>query len=116
MPFLASLGALAWPLLRWLAPALPAKATLYLIIALGLVASHGAVAGYVWLECYKAQVQAVAAVETRFREALAREKEANDAKVQAAVEAGAHEPAVSDSRPERVRQCAASPTCRDRRR
>jgi hypothetical protein len=113
--FLAPLGAIAWPLLRFLVPAIPAKATLYLIAALGLLASHGAVAGYVWINGYKARVEAVAKVEANFRDALARAKEANDAKVQAAIEAAAHEQPVSHDRVERVRQCKQSTTCRERR-
>lgn len=110
MPFLAA----AWPLLRWVAPALPAKATLYLIAALGLLASHGAVAGYVWVKGYQTRVEAVANARAEFRETLAREKDAHDAKVQAAVEAAAHEQPVSADRAQRLRQCKQSATCRDR--
>ena len=113
--FLAPLGAIAWPLLRFLVPAIPAKATLYIIAALGLLASHGAVAGYVWINGYKARVEAVAKVEANFRDALARAKEANDAKVQAAIEATAHEPDLPDDRALRLRECKKSPSCRDRR-
>lgn len=112
MPFLAA----AWPLLRWVAPALPAKATLYLIAALGLLASHGAVAGYVWVQGYKARVEAVASAKADFRETLAKEKEAHDNRVAAAIAAAEAEPATSPDRAERVRQCAASPSCRDRSR
>jgi hypothetical protein len=116
MGILAAIGAAAWPILRALVPWAGPKTIMVLIAAVALLASHGGVAGYVWVKGYQARVEAVANVRAEFREALAREKEAHDAKVQAAIEAAEHEQPVSADRAERLRQCAASPSCRDRRR
>jgi hypothetical protein len=115
MPFLAALGAIGWPLIKWLVPALPAKATLYLIVALGLVASHGAVAGYVWFKGYESRVEAVADAKAEFRETLDRERREHEGRVTAAVEAGKNEQPVSADRAERLRQCKRSATCRESR-
>jgi hypothetical protein len=102
-------------LLKWLAPWAGPKTTLALLAVLGLLASHGAVAGYVWFKGYEARVEAVAGAKAEMREVLAREKEAHDKKVANAIEAGKNEPAVSADRAKRLRECAASPTCRNRR-
>jgi hypothetical protein len=115
MGILAAVGAAAWPFLRALVPWAGPKTTLVLIAAVALLASHGAVAGYVWVNGYRARVEAVAAAKAEIREELAREKEAHDAKTAAAIQAGESEPPVSADRAKRLRQCAASPTCRDRR-
>lgn len=116
MGILAAIGAAAWPILRALVPWAGPKTTMALIVALGLLASHGAVAGYVWVKGYQSRVEAVANARAEFREALAREKEAHDARVQAAIEAAEHEQPISSDRAERMRQCQRSATCRDRRR
>lgn len=47
---------------------------------------------------------------------LAQKERDHDARVAAAVAAAEAEPPVSADRAERMRQCAASPSCRDRRR
>lgn len=50
-------------------------------------------------------------------QAVLRQKEReNDERVAAAIAAAEAEPPVSDDRAERLRQCATSPTCRDRSR
>jgi len=114
MPFLAALGAIGWPLIKWLVPALPAKATLYLIVALGLVASHGAVAGYVWFKGYEGRLEAIADNNAYWTKKIQEANEAHDAKVQAAIEAGLHEPDLPADRALRVLECRKSPTCRER--
>ncbi len=116
MNILAAIGAAAWPVLRTIVPWAGPKTTLFLIGAIALVASHGGVAGYVWVKGSQSRVEAIANIRAEFRETLAREKEAHDAKVQAAVEAAVHEQPVSADRAQRLRQCRESPTCRDRRR
>lgn len=115
MGIFAAIGAAAWPFLRVLVPWAGPKTIMVLIAAVALLASHGGVAGYVWVKGYQARVEAVASVRAEFREALAREKEAHDAKIQAAIEAAEHEPDLPADRALRLRECAKSPTCRDRR-
>ena len=45
---------------------------------------------------------------------LAQKERENDARIAAALAAAETEPSVSDDRAERLRQCAKSPSCRDR--
>ena len=60
------------------------------------------------------QRNAIEARDGHWRAVLAEKERENDQRVRAAVAAAEAEPPVSSDRAERVRQCAASPSCRDR--
>ena len=62
------------------------------------------------------QRHATEARDNHWRAILAEKERENEAKVASAIAAAEAEPPVSPDRAERVRQCAASPSCRDRRR
>lgn len=113
MVFLAPLGAIVWPLLRWLAPAIPAKGLLYLIAALAAVVAIGAPAGAVWLKMRGERSAAVS-----LERAACELSKAEDARVSA--ETLSHlldriAKAEDDDEGKTAKQlCAGSPFCRDR--
>lgn len=116
MSILTALGAAAWPFLRVLVPLAGPKTVLVLIAALGLLASHGGVAGYVWMNGYRARVDAVAENDRQWIEKLQKAKAEHENRIADALEAAEAEPPVSADRATRLRECQQSPSCRDRRR
>ncbi len=112
---LSLIGRLSWPLIGSLVPSMSPRLVMALAAFLALLVAIGGPAGAVWLNMRGEVKKAEIARDLHWTLELQKAKEINDAKVQAAIEAAAHEQPVSHDRVERVRQCKQSASCRERR-
>jgi hypothetical protein len=116
MGILAAIGAAAWPVLRALVPWAGPKTIMVLIAAVALLASHGGVAGYVWVKGYQARAEAIAERDQHWITELQKAKAAHENRIADALDAARTTPALPDTAAGLDELCRKSKTCRDNHR